>query len=373
MLSVFGIAILYVMVILELLVMHVRLKEPLPWREVVLNLNSGHILMWLGRGVEVMGYAFVLGHISIGWAQHLPVLMQWASVFILWDFCFYWNHRAHHAIPFLWNVHEVHHQGEHFSLSLGIRNSWYSSLTSLPFFLPLSFLGFSVEQFIVVGSMHYFIQFYNHNRLIKKSGVLEYIMVTPAHHMVHHGKNPEYLGKNCSGTFIIWDKLFGTFQHVLKDVPVVLGIREPIRSENPYWINMTPFFRYFGINSPSFKVDQKATFRINEALIGMGGLLLFLWLLFYVSVEMVWDSQRLAFLFLVIFSSTISICGLSEGRHWGIYTWVLFFFLGPLMFIFSAGVSTTFILLFALNCLHVFLILWLYFKQVNPAKPRLHG
>ncbi|WP_268602262.1 sterol desaturase family protein, partial [Escherichia coli] len=57
------------------------------------------------------------------------------------DFGFYWLHRLHHRFRLLWAVHVVHHQGEHFNLSLGVRNSWYSSLTSIPFFLLLALAG----------------------------------------------------------------------------------------------------------------------------------------------------------------------------------------------------------------------------------------
>ena len=366
--SALGIAILYGMVIIELLIIRFKLKEQLPWKEIVLNLNSGHILMWVGRGIEVMGYAYVLTHFSFSWIQTFPIAVQWLLAFILWDFCFYWLHRLHHAIPFLWNVHVVHHQGEHFSLSLGVRNSWYSSLTSLPFFIPLAILGFPVEQFAVVGSLHYFVQFYNHNRLIKKSGVLEYFMVTPAHHIVHHGKNPEYIDKNCSGTFIIWDKLFGTFQEQLKDVPIQLGTPDPIRSENPYWINNIPFLRYFGMKSPSFAKEGKPLFLLNDALIGFGGLLLFAWLAYYVSVETSWEKQRLSYLFLLIFSSTISICGLYEGRLWGVITWALFFCAGFFFFILSYPATTILVFLFLLNFIHVLTVVLFAFTQIHRTK-----
>jgi alkylglycerol monooxygenase len=40
----------------------------------------------------------------------------------------------------------------------------------------------------------------------------EAIFNTPSHHRVHHGVNPKYIDKNHAGMFIIWDKLFGTFQ-----------------------------------------------------------------------------------------------------------------------------------------------------------------
>ncbi|WP_407920985.1 sterol desaturase family protein [Flavobacterium cellulosilyticum] len=41
---------------------------------------------------------------------------------------------------------------------------------------------------------------------------MEYIFVTPSHHRVHHSCNKKYLDKNFGSIFIIWDRLFGTFQ-----------------------------------------------------------------------------------------------------------------------------------------------------------------
>ena len=73
----------------------------------------------------------------------------------------------------------------------------------------------------------------------KAVGFLEYILVTPSHHRVHHAINKEYLDKNLSQIFIIWDKLFGTFQKELNEVPPVYGVKRPVRSWNPIFINFT--------------------------------------------------------------------------------------------------------------------------------------
>lgn len=364
-----GIALLYVMIIIEFLIIHFSMKEPLPWKEMVLNLNSGHVLMWVGRGIEVLCYSYVLNHFTLGWISHWPKAIQWIFVFVAWDFCFYWLHRLHHSIPLLWNIHVVHHQGEHFSLSLGIRNSWYSSLTSIPFFIPLAILGASLEQFVIVGSIHYFIQFYNHNHLVKKSGWLEHIMVTPAHHKVHHGRNPEYLDKNCSGAFIIWDKLFGTFQTELKDVPIKLGIDKPVKSKNPFWINTVPFLRFLKMKEPSFKAEKLPVYMLSDFIIGVGGLLLFGWLLFYISVEKSWDTLQLSCLFVIIFFSTISICGLAEGRIWGMISWILFFCFGLSVFIWQYSVSLFVILLFIFSMAYSLIIIINFYSQlINKTK-----
>jgi hypothetical protein len=56
---------------------------------------------------------------------------------------------------------------------------------------------------------------------------------------VHHGVNPEYQDKNFAGTFIIWDRLFGTFEP--ERAPVVYGITKPLASWNPVWANVHVF------------------------------------------------------------------------------------------------------------------------------------
>jgi hypothetical protein len=68
-------------------------------------------------------------------------------------------------------------------------------------------------------------------------GWLEKIIVTPSHHRVHHAINPEYMDKNLSQIFIIWDKLFGTFAEEKKEIPPVYGITRPARTWNPIRIN----------------------------------------------------------------------------------------------------------------------------------------
>jgi hypothetical protein len=73
-------------------------------------------------------------------------------------------------------------------------------------------------------------------------GFLEKIIVTPSHHRVHHAINPEYIDKNYSQVFIIWDKLFGTFQEEQDHIPPVYGITRPVATWNPVKINFQHMF-----------------------------------------------------------------------------------------------------------------------------------
>ncbi len=72
-----------------------------------------------------------------------------------------------------------------------------------------------------------------HTEHVPKLGWYEWIFVTPSNHRMHHGQNDIYLDRNYAGIFILWDRLFGTFQEELDEDPVIFGIRGPLRSFNP--------------------------------------------------------------------------------------------------------------------------------------------
>ncbi|MCB1842238.1 MAG: sterol desaturase family protein, partial [Halioglobus sp.] len=76
-------------------------------------------------------------------------------------------------------------------------------------------------------------QFWVHTEHIGKLGWFEWFFVSPSNHRVHHAQNDRYLDRNYGGLFILWDRLFGTFQEELDEEPVVFGIRGPLRSFNP--------------------------------------------------------------------------------------------------------------------------------------------
>jgi hypothetical protein len=89
----------------------------------------------------------------------------------------------------------------------------------------------------IVAPVHLFSQFWYHTRYIGNMGVLEYIFVTPSAHRVHHAMNDIYMDKNYSAIFIVWDRLFGTYQKELASEPCVYGMRRPAQTWNPFIIN----------------------------------------------------------------------------------------------------------------------------------------
>jgi hypothetical protein len=74
-------------------------------------------------------------------------------------------------------------------------------------------------------------------------GWLEYVIVTPSQHRVHHAINPEYIDKNLGQILCIWDRWFGTFQEELDDVPPQYGVLKPAATWNPVLINFQHIWR----------------------------------------------------------------------------------------------------------------------------------
>ena len=192
---------------------------------------------------DVLGLALFIG--AYAWLQPkievFDLKATWATyllAFVGKDFAGYWIHRFEHRVNYFWNRHLIHHSSEEFNLPCALRQSISEIVSySFVFLLPIAILGVPVEVYAVIAPIHLFAQFWYHTTLIGRMGPLEHILVTPSHHRVHHAINPEYIDKNFSQIFIIWDKLFGTFQEEMDDVPPVYGIKRAVRTWNPILIN----------------------------------------------------------------------------------------------------------------------------------------
>ena len=196
----------------------------------------------LGLTFIIISYGYMVEHFALFKLE--PSIMVYVIAFIGIDFAGYWVHRINHSINYFWNHHIIHHSSEEFNLACALRQSISNFFSiSFIFLIPTAILGVPPEVIAILAPLHLFAQYWYHTRLIGKLGLLEYIIVTPSHHRVHHAINNEYLDKNLSQVFIIWDKLFGTFQEELESVPPVYGVKRPLRSWNPILINFSHLFQ----------------------------------------------------------------------------------------------------------------------------------
>lgn len=314
------------MILLEAGVLKMMRQTNFSWCEAISNLNSGHLVMLLFRSVEIFAFGFLVKNFNLHWIDQCPRLWQFAFGFIAWDFCFYWMHRLHHKIPLLWAVHHVHHQGEEFNLTLGVRNSWYSSLTNFPFIAGLAIIGLPVDIFIIVSSIHYTVQFYNHNAIVQKSGFLDRWLVTPANHYVHHGLHPLYIDKNFGGTFLLWDKLFGSYQKKRDDIDNRIGLKSGMPTYNPILFNHRPLLKFLTRRHAKHHPNTSPNnlLILSDAYIGFAGIVLFMLAIFYINLKGTSTLTVEWSFFSCISLATICIGGMSDQRAWGLWGWIAF-------------------------------------------------
>jgi hypothetical protein len=106
------------------------------------------------------------------------------------------------------------------------------------FYLPMAVVGVPPLVFAVVALIDLLYQFWVHTRQIDRLGWFDRWFCAPSNHRVHHAVNDVYLDRNYGGIFIVWDRLFGSFQPELHEHPCHYGTRSPLRSWNPVWANL---------------------------------------------------------------------------------------------------------------------------------------
>ncbi len=235
----------FILVIFEIAYGHFTKKQTYTLMDTLASLSSGMtniIKDVLGLGLILVSYPFVLKHLSL--IELKSTTGIYIIAFIAIDFASYWIHRLNHKINLFWNQHLIHHSSEEFNLACALRQS-ISNLVgfSALFLIPAAFLGIPTKVILTLSPLHLFAQFWYHTRHIGKLGLLEYILVTPSQHRVHHAINTIYLDKNLAAIFCVWDRIFGTFQEELDSEPPIYGTLKPAQSWNPIWIN----FQHFSI------------------------------------------------------------------------------------------------------------------------------
>ena len=225
-----------ILLISEIIFSVIKKNGHYSFQDTMANLGTG-----IGNQCVNLAVAFFV-YKWYGWLyQYAPweIPATWYTLIILLliqDFVFYWFHRIGHTINIFWAAHMPHHSSEELNLSVGIRASFTQRLFQFLFFdWVLVLIGFSPEMVYTMAAVHLFIAYWHHTRLVKRLGWFENWFVTPSHHRVHHGVNPQYIDKNFSEFLIIWDKIFGTFE--VEDEEICYGLTHPPRTWDPIYIN----------------------------------------------------------------------------------------------------------------------------------------
>ncbi|MFW9079668.1 sterol desaturase family protein [Pseudomonas sp. P2757] len=230
----------FVLIVVELIADRWRGVSNYRLADAVNSISTGVLSTTTGlltKGVGLLSYAFALEYLSL---IKLPADSVWAWVFafVFYDFCYYWLHRMGHERNILWAAHSVHHQSEDYNLSTALRQTSTGFLLSWIFYLPMAVFGVPLLVFVSVAALNLLYQFWVHTKHIPKLGWFEWFFVTPSNHRAHHAQNALYMDRNYGGVFIIWDRLFGSFQEEDDNEPVIFGVTTPLASWNPLWANL---------------------------------------------------------------------------------------------------------------------------------------
>lgn len=222
---------------LEILLSHLQHRNLYTKKDTLTNLylmllNSGIDLLFRVVYVGIV-FQFCFNHSWYHWTHHR--WMYWLCLLLAEDFLYYWLHRFDHEIRFFWATHVTHHSSQQMNFTVGFRSSVFQPLYRFLYFLPLPLLGFQPLDIVFMYSATQIWGIFVHTELIRNMGWLEYILVTPSHHRVHHASNVKYLDKNMGMFLIVWDKLFGTFQPELKPEqyePIAYGLTKNLEKSN---------------------------------------------------------------------------------------------------------------------------------------------
>lgn len=193
-----------------------------------------------GKFIGIAIYAALFGSVAL-WPQ-AELWKHWYGWFlalVLYDFCYYWLHRAGHEVALFWAAHAAHHQSQHYNLSTALRQTSTGALFGWIFYLPMAVLGVPPLLFGIVALVDLLYQFWVHTEHVGRLGWFDRVFCSPSNHRVHHAINDGYVDRNYGGIWVIWDRMFGTFEPEVQ--PCVYGTRTPLNSWDPIWANMAVY------------------------------------------------------------------------------------------------------------------------------------
>ena len=163
-------------------------------------------------------------------------------IFTFDDLTKYFVHRWMHKVPFLWALHKVHHSAEHLTpmtifrthplegIVFSTRSAFVQGISISVFFY---FFGNKVDLATILGVNVFVFTFNALGSNLRHSHIgirywhwLEYVLISPAQHQLHHSVALEHYDKNFGSTLAIWDWIFGSLHHSVDSQTLSLGVKD---------------------------------------------------------------------------------------------------------------------------------------------------
>jgi sterol desaturase/sphingolipid hydroxylase (fatty acid hydroxylase superfamily) len=177
---------------------------------------------------------------------NLPGWVQLLTLFLVRDFI-QWNiHRLLHKVPWMWEVHKVHHSIEEMGFAGHLRYHWMENVIYRTLeYIPLAMIGFGIQDFFIVHIFTLAIGHLNHANIYLPLGPLKYIFNSPQMHLWHHAEelpNERRNGVNFGITLSMWDYIFGLNYVPKEDGNIKLGFDDMDKYPKSFWKQFTYSF-----------------------------------------------------------------------------------------------------------------------------------
>jgi sterol desaturase/sphingolipid hydroxylase (fatty acid hydroxylase superfamily) len=228
----------FALIALEFLVGRARGHSNYRLNDALNSLSLGVMSQVVGLFTKLLAVGIYAAVHSVAalWQWPTDQWWTWALAIIVYDFCYYWNHRLGHESAVFWAAHVVHHQSQEYNLTTALRQTSSGALLGWIFYLPMAVAGFPTEVFVVAAVVNLLYQYWIHTEQVGKLGWFDRWFGSPSNHRVHHAVNDRYIDRNYGGITMLWDRLFGTF--VEEGEKCVYGTRAPLDSWDPLWANL---------------------------------------------------------------------------------------------------------------------------------------
>lgn len=189
----------------------------LTWKEFatdVFYVGMGYTILrmvdsYIGDGAMIEAVQGAFDWDKFAWFTGLPLLVQALMISMMFDFGQYWMHRGMHNWYPLWLTHAPHH----YITQLNINKGAVGNPVEL-FLIGLGiggFFDFLPRAFLLAGVFGMAVSTYQHiNVRFNTPAWWRFLFNTTEHHSVHHSQDYEATRSNYAGTWIIWDRIFGT-------------------------------------------------------------------------------------------------------------------------------------------------------------------
>ena len=212
--------------------------------QIIMLLVSPHLLTQITIATALYFFFFEIQFIEMGLfssaPQYLIISLFTLTHFIVDDFSKYIVHRWMHKWPFLWALHKVHHSATNLTpmtvfrthplegLVFTLRSAFAQGFTISTF---VYFFGSGVDLYTILGANLFVFLFNVFGSNLRHSHIgirywkwLEYILISPAQHHLHHSVAKEHYNKNYGAALALWDWIFGSLHHSEDTDNLTLGL-----------------------------------------------------------------------------------------------------------------------------------------------------